>query len=356
MRKYFILFTSLSVLNVCAQRMDEGEHTKYIKAVDEYVPAPGQFVNDIPTYEEGDTPESMAGKCTESIAQDASHLVTLGGFGGYITFHFDHSIANIPGEYDLYIKGNTYKENTNKYEGGNSEPGIVMVSKDVNGNGLPDDEWYELVGSADADSIGKVVYNYEITYTRNDMGNIPWTDNVGGDGFVMRNEFHEQEYFPQWLEGPLTFKGTRLPDNGVNTAKEKPEYWVLFFYRYGYVDNKPNSDSLACSFDFDWAVDKNRQPVDIDFVDFVRVYTAVNQNCGWIGESSTEVAGAEDLHLEASLKAIMTGIRQVTDERSDTVTGTYSIEGIPLKHPRRGINIFRMKDGSIQKTIIHRSE
>ena len=30
--------------------------------------------------------------------------------------------------------------------GGNSEPGIVLVSKDMNGNGLPDDEWYELAG------------------------------------------------------------------------------------------------------------------------------------------------------------------------------------------------------------------
>ena len=32
-----------------AQRMDEGvAHSKYIQAVDEYRPAPGQYVNDIP--------------------------------------------------------------------------------------------------------------------------------------------------------------------------------------------------------------------------------------------------------------------------------------------------------------------
>ena len=31
--------------------------------------------------------------------------------------------------------------------GGSSEPGIVLVSKDTNGNGLADDEWYELAGS-----------------------------------------------------------------------------------------------------------------------------------------------------------------------------------------------------------------
>ena len=28
-----------------------------------------------------------------------------------------------------------------------NEPGIVWVMQDVNGNGLPDDEWYELRGS-----------------------------------------------------------------------------------------------------------------------------------------------------------------------------------------------------------------
>ena len=36
------------------------EHSKYIQAVDEYRPAPGQWVNVIPEYEEGDTEADMA--------------------------------------------------------------------------------------------------------------------------------------------------------------------------------------------------------------------------------------------------------------------------------------------------------
>ena len=129
------------------------EHSKYLHAVDEYQPAPGQFVNELPEYELGDDAAAMAAKCTESLTTGG--MVSLGGFGGYITFHFDHSISNVPGKRDFYISGNGYN--------GNSEPGIVMVMRDNNANGLPDDTWYELAGSADTDSIGKVIYNYSIS-------------------------------------------------------------------------------------------------------------------------------------------------------------------------------------------------
>jgi hypothetical protein len=74
------------------------------------VPAPGQFVNDLPVWEPGDDAAKMAAKCTEAIAGDYAGLdhgmITLGGYGGYVTFHFDHSIANISGQRDFYILGN----------------------------------------------------------------------------------------------------------------------------------------------------------------------------------------------------------------------------------------------------------
>ena len=81
----------------------------YIYTVDEYVPAPGQFVNTMPQYEDGDDAAAMARKCTEYLAnKENGSLVTLGAYGGYITFHFDHSVKNVPGEYDLLIKGNAF--------------------------------------------------------------------------------------------------------------------------------------------------------------------------------------------------------------------------------------------------------
>ena len=49
-----ILFTiHCSLFTTSAQRMDDvPEHSKYIQAVDEYRPAPGQYVNDVPEYEQ----------------------------------------------------------------------------------------------------------------------------------------------------------------------------------------------------------------------------------------------------------------------------------------------------------------
>ena len=78
------LFHLLTFSPLSAQRMDNvAEHSKYIQAVDEYRPAPGQYVNDIPEYEAGDTEVDMIRKCNESVAGRSlidpdAHLVALG--------------------------------------------------------------------------------------------------------------------------------------------------------------------------------------------------------------------------------------------------------------------------------------
>ena len=257
----------------------------YLAAVDEYVPAPGQFVNALPLYEEGDDALSMARKCTEAIANNAGGLVTLGGFGGYLTFHFESPVLNLASSADFRIYGNA--------NASSSEPGIVQVSMDLNGNGLPDDEWYELAGSADIDSIGLMHYDYEISYQLEPLQDTPWQDNLGRQGLIPRNSFHKQEYFPLWLDSPLSFRGTLLPPNGYDQSG-KGTYWVTTPLRYGYVDNVPNSHTEGCSFDLDWAVDpRSRQKVYLSHADFIRVYSAQNQVCGWLGETSTEISGAE---------------------------------------------------------------
>lgn len=346
------------------RRADVPEHSKYIQAVDEYRPAPGQFVNDAPEYEEGDTEADMIRKCNERIAgkspSDAeTHIVALGGWGGYITFHFDHSIANIPGERDFAVWGNAYQEQTNQVFGGMNEAGIVMVSKDTNGNGLPDDPWYEISGSCDIDSIGKVIYGYEVTYHRNPMGNIPWTDNQGNSGTIDRiMPWHPQEYYPEWLPDGLVFSGTRLPDNMVDLSETVDKgwsrwYYVLIGFRYGYADNLGNMTDAAdktsynyegCGIDISWAVDENRQPVQLDFIDFVRVYTGLNQKCpapNWWGETSTEVMGAEDIHLEASLEAVRSALSSISDlTKCQTPCEVYDLQGRKvLKGIRPGLYI-----------------
>ena len=284
------------------------QNNPYILAVDEYVPAPGQFINTMPEYVKGDNAATMAQKCTEFLANDAGKTVCLGAWGGYITFHFDHPVVNVEDAMDIYIKGNAHT--------GNAEAGIVMVSQDVNGNGLPDDKWYELSGSADDDDFS-VRYDYELEYTKlGDSLDVAWSNNLGNAGFINRNPFHQQDYFPVWIESPLTFKGTLLPDNATDTSGNG-SYWVLEPFRFGYADNLPNTDTLGCSFNINWAVEPStREAVKLKYVDFVRVYTALHQDCGWIGETSTEISGAEDLHPDAALPAAIESISLPCKETS----------------------------------------
>lgn len=288
------------------------EYSPYTANVYEYRPTPGQFVNTMPFYEDGDDEETMRRKAEDDLVNDV--MITLGGYGGYVTFAFDHTVINVPGEYDFYIKGNSFYSDIPAYaelRGGSSEPGIVQVAFDRNMNGHPDDdEWYELAGSEYANPDTEK--NYSITYRRPDGHQavpdatgmltdtlyIPWTDSRGNSGHVYKNMYHDQSYYPLWIDDDeLTFTGTLLPQNGVDESGFG-SYYVLYSYPWGYADNHPN-DSLALnSFDIGWAVDRNGKPANLPGADFIRVYTGVNQYCGWIGETSTEISRAQDLHIE----------------------------------------------------------
>lgn len=284
----FLIVTAVILMSWCSTVT--AQHTPFIQSVDEYVPAPGQFVNTLPEATTDDTPQTMAAKCTGRLADDAREIVTLGAYGGYITFHFDHPVANIEGQRDFAVWGNAFNNN--------AEPAIILVAQDTNGNHLPDDVWYELRGSEYDNPL--TLHDYELTYTFQPMDEIPWSDNHGQTGSISRNSFHSQEYFPLWLaaQGTLTFRGARLPDNAIQNGNN----YLLPAYEYGYADNQPNSNTEGCSLDIGWAVDTGGHTVHLSHIDFVRCYNAMNQTCGWIGETSTEIIGAEDLHLEASLQ------------------------------------------------------
>ena len=261
----------------------------------EYRPAPGQYMNTTTTaYRDGYSYEDVLNYATERIKN--KNIISLGSFGGSITLGFHSPIKNQPGEYDLKVYGNAsynmYGTATGAL-GGSSEPGIVLVSKDTNGNGIPDDEWYELAGS-EYGTINET-RNYEITYRRPTPldNDIPWIDNQGTEGVVRRNSFNTQStYYPFWMEeDEITFKGTRLKDNVV---LEK-NMWVGYCYGWGYADNHPNNTELT-KFKIDWAVDKLGNSVKLDQIDFVRIYTATNQDAGNMGEISTEVMTVENLN------------------------------------------------------------
>ena len=117
---------------------------------------------------------------------------------------------------------------------------------------------------------------------------------------MAKNLFHNQDYYPKWTGADkLEFTGSCLPPNAVDVSG-MGTYYVLYCYEWGYVDNHPNDYAELNSFDISWAVDRDGNPVALPGADFVRVYTGVNQYCGWIGETSTELCRAQDLHIDLS--------------------------------------------------------
>ena len=277
----------------------------------EYTPAPGQFINELKTggfdgtQTTAEAAIAYAERRMSEVDRDGNpypNWVSLGGFGGYIVVGFDHSIDN-SGDYDIGILGNSFS--------GSSEPGIVWVMQDENGNGLPDDTWYELAGS----ETGKAgtIQNYEVTYYRPSGASMPvqWTDNQGNSGEVdYLTQFHRQEYYyPLWIEADsYTLRGTCLAPRNYD-ASGNGSYWVNAEYDWGYADNfspvdregeGDNSNAIANTnhFKISNAIDIDGEPISLDFIDFVKVQCGVNTKSGWLGEVSTEVFGFYDYNMK----------------------------------------------------------
>lgn len=104
--------------------------------------------------------------------------------------------------------------------------------QDINGNGQPDDEWYELKGSETG--IDGTIQDYEVTYYRPaPRAHTPWVDSEGNSGSVDMNAYHGQEYYyPNWIkEDSYTLYGTRLTPR--NNQDPVTGYWANNAYEWG---------------------------------------------------------------------------------------------------------------------------
>ena len=263
------------------------EHVK----VYDYTPAPGQFIGDTPrggfTGEES-TPQHAIEYAERRLSEE--QFISLGAFGGYIVIGLEHRITNDEG-YDFAIRGNAHE--------GSSEPGIVHVMQDDNGNGLPDDTWYELAGS----ETGKeeTLSNYAVTYYRpqEDGASVAWSDNMGGSGSVeYSEEFHTQRsYYPQWITTDnYTLSGRRLASRSYDKSGNG-SLWINPAFEWGYADNLSTQDFEGGenSFDIDNAIDEEERSVELAHIDFIKVQSAIQQQCGRIGELSTEISALREL-------------------------------------------------------------
>ena len=277
----------------------------------EYTPAPGQFINELKTggFDGSQTTPQAAIAYAEARMSETNEngkpnplWVSLGGFGGYIVVGFDHSINN-SGNYDIGILGNSFN--------GSSEPGIVWVMQDENGDGLPNDTWYELAGSESGKA--ETISDYAVTYYRPNGAGMPvqWRDNQGNSGEIdYLKVYHSQEYYyPLWIkEDSYTLTGTCLKARNYD-ASGKGSYWINPHYEWGYVDNwspidrlsnsdNANAESNANHFKISNAIDFESNPVHLDYIDFVKVQVGVNAKSGWLGELSTEVFGFYDYNMK----------------------------------------------------------
>ena len=295
-------------LNVCPPESIYREASSTSKPmankVYEYMPAPGHQVNG---YDFG---ASFPDGCTMKQACDLilndvwsqMYNISLGSCGGYVIAGFDHSVKNSGGDWDLLIKGNPY--------GYQSEPGIIWVSQDINGNGQPDDPWYELAGSEYG--TDNSTYEYAITYYRPTQKASPvkWVDNQGKSGVVPymvewnKKDYYWQDWVPTDADGGHTYYGTQLRDrstysNGISSIPP---------YDWGYADNDSGSDvdyfyepklgvavghyklSNAKTFD--------HKDANLSHIDFVKVQTGQIGSTPNLGDISTEVHYISDYHLD----------------------------------------------------------
>ena len=285
----------------------------YATRIIDFLPAPGQFVNSSESFNYAGA-SKLLGVDAEgnAVTPDPAAMVSLGGFGGYIIFGFDQPVTNDPRHpygVDFTILGNSFEP---WEKGWWCEPAAVQVMQDTNGNGIPDDgEWYELAGSdywlsTTRRNITMTYHNphYDSRYT------VPWTTDDGQAGALLTNAYHNQPYWPLPSCYPGGTDADRLSYTGTmimcSPDKRCPSY--IEFDRapaFGYADNRgvytsdltkplnPYRDDehgkASDGFDLSWAVDKDGNYVELDHVDFIKVYTNGSFNAGWLGEWSAEV-------------------------------------------------------------------
>ncbi len=279
----------------------------FATSVIEYAPAPGQFVNDANF---NDATKALGRPYGGGFSEPGnSSLVTLGGFGGTIVLGFDHTVRDDPANpfgLDAIVYGNAY------WVGGNpnrrwAECGVLEISRDVNGNGLPDDPWYLIPGSHLSDPVSQ----YEVQ---------TWDDAIEDPTYPPDDEW----WLPPGATGTWTTEGYRLPSaifdaiiienpNGPNATQEG----ILGYADYSPTNSLPSGETAEAfytrpdhpfavgltpgcgggdGFDIAWAVvPATGAPAELDGFDFIRITTAVNYVDALFGEKSTEIDAVADV-------------------------------------------------------------
>ena len=263
-------------------------YSPYITKVFDYKYGPGQHASLITSDWKGNDFIGQPWTGTKSYT-------SLGGWGGYIVAGFDHTVKNGDGvDFAVFTQ-----------PGAASEPAVVFVMNDTNGDGIPNDgEWAEIKGSEYNNA--ETIHDYQVTYYKPvGSGNVKWKDNKGSNGELVP-VFESASW---WWSGygdktEVVFNGVKLPNAYKNISTQTDsENWVVRsgLFTSGYAECYNNLDynnSLKANlFDISNAVDMAGNKTNLSGISFIKVQSGVFQIAGWLNEISTEVSGAADLSL-----------------------------------------------------------
>ncbi|QUH27987.1 hypothetical protein [Vallitalea guaymasensis] len=336
-----------------------------------FLPAPGQFTNEGVTVGGwGDIYLSGTDGIKLMADNVSSTGVSLGYFGGYTVFDMKN-IDNDPNNkygVDFIVYGNAFWNN--------SEPGCIQVAQ-ADSQGNPD-TWYDIAGSLYYENTTKK--NFSLTYENpnpndntkyteagNNLGKLDSINYTGSaTGTITKNTFHNHSWFPlncNYFTGrngnPALDKTNKLSFADYNDSHNKLTLTGTMLgsitstntttgFGFGYCDVHPNGSgdksiaynpygvaAITSTFnyntyingtgggdpiDISWAVDANGNPVNLDNIRFVRIYTGAAAMNGIFGEISTEVCGIKKATGTGDGEAV-TGLPTVIDYMTDlTVT------------------------------------
>ena len=283
----------------------------------EYSPAPGQFVNSPQYWDPDRALGAPSGGGT--VNPDNTDVLTLGGFGGRLVLGFDRPILNDPVNpmgIDVIVFGNA------SYVSGHpnrrfAECAIVEVSRDDNGNGMPDDPWYLVPGSHLSDPfehhLATMTWDNDTadpmfppalaswlppgtpplppvhtwmttTYMLpSQFGAAAVLTNPNGLDAIAEGVWGYADHTPTLLLGDLD------GDNTVDNADMLPEDFYTKPDDPFAVGVTPGSGG-GDSFDIAWAVDAaTGKPAGLDRIDFLRLTNPVHALLGPVGEWSAEI-------------------------------------------------------------------
>lgn len=336
--------SSAVTINFSAPKSDYPESDDTPTAFNGYLPI-GQYATGSAwgsPYSDG---TASAGSAPKVVGGYSGTGVSLGAAGGYV--EYDMNVTNsdaTPYGVDFIVYGNAFV--------GNPEAASVKVyGTPVNGTA----GWYELAGSlyyAD-----ETLRNVDVTYKKVTSASGEFTSagiwyKIERNGVTLRTwtKFNTNTNVAWWPEESEGYLGANGVWGGVNDVVISADQTQITYqnvtlvrdtdatadYAFGYADITPNGTNYGTpvnpytynttggnAYDISWAVDENGEPVRLNSISKIRVYTSAALN---VSSADAPIFTVPSIFGETS--AEVCGIYAVSGSATDTTaTPTISVKG-----------------------------